>query len=215
MKLAVWFMLRLPSKLGDMMTHVLYGHKQGESEEIRLYYKKRYKIEVGKYTYGGCFCKKFNGGVVTVGRYCSIAQDVCYFGANHPMDHISTSAFFFNKSLSAFDVKDVERSRLIIGNDVWIGKNAIITHHCKKIGTGAVIGAGSVVTKDVDEYAIVAGNPAKLIRYRFTEAEIEMLKQTEWWNDDFPDLMQLYEYRIDPVQFSEKFLQQKDHKEGK
>ena len=70
---------------------------------------------------------------------------------------------------------------LNIGHDVWIGVNAIITSNCKKIGNGAVIGAGAVVTKDVEPYAIVAGSPARVIGYRFTEYERNLLEESKWF----------------------------------
>ena len=69
----------------------------------------------------------------------------------------------------------------IIGNDVWIAAKSIVFQGVK-IGNGAVIGAGSVVTKDVPDYAIVAGNPARIIRYRFTPDIIAYLNETKWWN---------------------------------
>ena len=71
--------------------------------------------------------------------------------------------------------------KVSIGNDVWIGCNAIIKKGIK-IGNGAVIGAGSVVTKDVPAYAIVVGNPGKIIKYRFEDSIIKELKEIKWWN---------------------------------
>ena len=72
---------------------------------------------------------------------------------------------------------------IIIGNDVWIGAKTTIFGGVK-IGDGAVIGSCSVITKDVEPYSVVAGNPAKHIKYRFTEQQIEKLKKIEWWNWD-------------------------------
>jgi serine acetyltransferase len=81
-----------------------------------------------------------------------------------------------------------KRTRIEIGNDVWIGQNAIILSGVNKIGDGAVIGAGSIVTKDVPDFAIVAGNPAKVIRCRFDEAVIRKLKEERWWDRDIEEL---------------------------
>ena len=180
--------------------------KQGgetRSTLIRKYYSTR-KVEVGLYTYGGCFSEKFNsGGSVTVGRYCSIADHVCYFGANHPSKMLSQSAFFYNKTLG-LDVKDVERFHLKIGHDVWIGYGTIITAGCSNIGNGAVIGAGSVVTHDVPAYAVVAGNPARIIKMRFDDNTIKEIEVSKWWEKKPEELYRYYDYMTAPLLMLEK-----------
>lgn len=130
---------------------------------------------------------------VTIGKYCSLAENVHYFGANHPMDHVSTSAYFYNKALG-LNVHDVKRCTLEIGNDVWIAYGTIITAGCKKIGNGAVIGAGSVVTKDVAPYAIVAGNPAKVLRMRFQKDLVAKLEMLKWWEKTPQQIYTYYPY---------------------
>jgi acetyltransferase-like isoleucine patch superfamily enzyme len=82
----------------------------------------------------------------------------------------------------------IPAKKLEIGNDVWIGQSAIILRQVSKIGDGAVIGAGAVVTKDVPDYAIVAGSPAKVIRYRFSQENIQKLKKEQWWNKSIEEL---------------------------
>jgi len=114
------------------------------------------------------------------------------------------SPFFYNKEWGGFDVKDIERSSLEIGNDVWVGYNVIITNKCKKIGNGAVIGAGSIVTKDVPAYSIVAGNPAKVIKYRFDEKTIDKIEKSKWWNYTPEQLMEFYNYIDKPIDFCDK-----------
>lgn len=84
----------------------------------------------------------------------------------------------------------VSYGKLTIGNDVWIGQYAVILPSCDYIGDGAVIGAGSIVTKNVPDYAIVAGNPAKVIKYRFSDEQIEQLKEIKWWDWDVDFLKQ-------------------------
>lgn len=204
-------LLHFPHKCGDMIIKILYGSKQGTSKELRIYYKKKYKVDAGQYTYGGCFDSSFNqGGSVAIGRYCSIANNVHYFGANHPLDTVSTSAWFYNKALSKHNVKDVCRNKLTIGNDVWIGYGTIITCGCRNIGTGSVIGAGSVVTHDVPENVIVAGNPARVIRQRHPKELFEQLCKTQWWDKEFEYLMQFYNY-IDNIEaFCNEMLQEKE-----
>lgn len=196
----------LPKSLGTKLISFLYRKKVGESSDLREYYKKVYKVDVGMYSYGGCFSPDFNmGGVmVNVGSYCSMANDIHYFGANHPMKNITSSAYFYNKSFSGLEVNDVPRSTLDISDDVWIGYGVIITNGCHSIGRGSVIGAGSIVTKDVPPYAIVAGNPAHLIKSRFNDAEIESLESSRWWTKKPSELFHYYEFMDDPIAFVEK-----------
>ena len=151
------------------------------SVNLRKLFLKLHKMEVGLYTYG-CFTSDFNfgGNKIIIGRYCSIASGVRFLGANHPIGRFSSSAIFYNKALGC-NVKDVQRYDLVIEDDVWIGLNTIITCGCRKIGRGAVIGAGSIVTKDVEPYTIVAGSPARIIRKRFNDERICKLETSKWW----------------------------------
>lgn len=123
-----------------------------------------------------------------IGAFCSIAGGVTAGGARHPMEYVSTSPVFLDHRDS---VKTkyarhhyVWQAKTAIGNDVWIGEGVFIKGGVN-IGHGAVIGMGSVVTKDVPPYAIVAGNPARLIRMRFEAEIVEALLKMQWW--DLPD----------------------------
>lgn len=175
---------------------------------------QKYNTTVDLYSYGSCFNKGFAvSGKCNVGRYCSIASDVHYLGGNHPMDMLSTSAIFYNKKFSGYEVEDITRYELNIGNDVWIGHGVLITAKCHNIGNGAVIGAGSVVTKDVPPYSIVAGNPAKVIRYRFDENTINRIEESKWWELSPDELMDYYEYMNNPSVFCEKIAERSLNKE--
>ena len=129
-----------------------------------------------------------------VGRYCSIAERVMFLTKTHPVqEYVSTHPCFYSlKKQSGFTYASeqlfdesprLEGSKysIEVGNDVYIGFGTTVIGPCR-IGNGAVIAAGSVVTKDVPDYAIVGGVPAKIIRYRFSEEEIDFLQQLQWWN---------------------------------
>ena len=94
----------------------------------------------------------------------------------------------------------IPRTKLVIGNDVWIGHNAIILPSVSNIGDGAVIGAGSVVTKDVPPFAVVAGNPAKIILYRFSEEKIREIMKSPWWGKDINELKNEFDSFLLPLE---------------
>lgn len=129
----------------------------------------------------------------TIGKYCSIANDVNIGLGKHPIHDFSTSTLFyrvkntFNFKMVKKDSDFEEYQRIDIGNDVWIGARAIIMDGVK-IGNGAVIGANSVVTKNIPDYAIAVGSPAKIIKYRFENDNIVALLASEWWNLSIEEL---------------------------
>lgn len=179
-----------------------YSMKQAEM----IYLKDTVKssnIFAGKYTYyvkekanedfeEDCVLyNKEDRAKLIFGSFTSIANGVRIImpAANHSMNSISTYPFMAIKkdwyeraSMRAEDMP--VKGDTVIGNDVWIGRGATIMPGVK-IGNGAVIGSMAVVAKDVPDYAIVAGNPARLIRYRFDQETIDFLNDLEWW--DFSD----------------------------
>ena len=139
---------------------------------------------IGAYTY---ISKNSLIQNVTIGNYCSISQEVICGLGNHPLDYFSTSPLFYH-SINTFGINVIgndggykDYQPIKIGNDVWIGARAIILDGVT-IGDGACIAAGAIVTKNVPSYAIVAGIPAKIIRYRIPEEKQIILINTKWWN---------------------------------
>tara|TARA_B110001450_G_C17590920_1_gene468932 strand:+ start:377 stop:886 length:510 start_codon:yes stop_codon:yes gene_type:complete len=134
-----------------------------------------------RHSFCGYDCEIYN---TTIGSFCSIANEVAIGGGNHPMNWVSTSPVFYaGRDSVRVKYSEHERKkphRTIIGHDVWIGQRVLIKQGVQ-IGTGAVVGMGSVVTKSVPPYAIVAGNPATIIRYRFDSNTINKLLKSEWW----------------------------------
>ena len=187
-----------------------------ESDTLRAVTKKRYKVDVGKYTYGGCFSPSFNyniGGEVVIGRYCSFASDIHYFAANHPMDRFSTSPYFFRKEWG-FNVDDVERSTLTIGHDVWVGFGVLITSGCKHIGNGAVIAAGTVLTEDVPAYSVIGGVPGKQIKKRFSQETMELLDKSKWWELSPAEVYSLQKEHANIPSFARAVVDYKVKKNG-
>jgi len=142
---------------------------------------------IGKYTYGKPTICSFNDGTrLRIGKFCSISDKVTLLlGGNHRADWVSTYPFpdLTEQWPEAADIKGhpISKGDLNIGHDVWIGHGATILSGLS-IGSGAVIGACSVVTRDVAPYGIVAGNPAQLIRSRFSPEICEQLLVKAWWD---------------------------------
>lgn len=136
---------------------------------------------IDKYSYIGNFCTIIE---VDIGKFCSIADNCIIGGASHPLNWVSTSPVFhegkniMNKNFSKHKYETSRRT--IIENDVWVGNNCLIKSGVK-LSTGAIVGMGSVVTKDIGPYEIWGGNPAKLIKKRFDDNTIKALLESNWW----------------------------------
>lgn len=168
---------------GRILSFVHFNTQLGNGVIIKSKVKvsKQLKI-IGRHTF-------IHSGVVLdfvseIGSFCSISRDVKIGLGSHPKKHLSTSPIFYSKergllSNSSYDTIE-EKGFTIIENDVLISANACILEGIR-IGTGAIVGAGAIVTHDIPPYAIVAGIPAKIIGYRFDKETCEMLLSEKWW----------------------------------
>jgi len=153
--------------------------------------------------------KKSSITEATIGKFCSIAQNVQIGLGNHPTSMVSTHPAFYSntqplaKSYSTGDFFSPYK-HTSIGHDVWIGANAIVLDGVS-VGTGAIIAAGAVVTKNVEPYAIVGGVPAKIIKYRFDKETINRLLRSQWWNLPENDLCKLWPLFSNPEKFLNEF----------
>lgn len=144
-------------------------------------------ITRGKYTYGNpIITDTTNNANLHIGKFCSIADNVRVFlGGNHRTDWITTYPFghIHNDIFNSFNGSGhpATKGDVIIENDVWIGKNTTIMSGIR-IGSGAVIAANSHVIKNVEPYSLVGGNPARHIKYRFTQEQIEKMLNIKWWD---------------------------------
>ncbi len=151
---------------------------------------------IDMFSYIGSNCNLSN---TIIGKYTSIGPNVHLASGNHPIHYLSTSPATYRKTFMCFNphllksnlfdfehalIEDYDDIYCKIGNDVWIASN--VTLVCGKkaivIGDGSIIKAGSVVTKDVPPYAIVSGNPAAIVKYRFSEEIIKRIVEENWWN---------------------------------
>ena len=142
------------------------------------------RVSVGRYTYGTPQFKVWSEGErIEIGAFCSIADDVLIFGGGeHRLDWVTTYPLriAFNSPGAGQDGHPHTKGPTVIGNDVWIGHGAMVVSGVR-VGDGACIGAGAVVTRDVPPYSVVAGNPAKVVRRRFDEQSIARLLEIQWW----------------------------------
>ncbi|MDE6364348.1 MAG: CatB-related O-acetyltransferase [Lachnospiraceae bacterium] len=167
------------------------------------------KTLCGKYSYG-TLCNHWL--VESVGAFCSFAAGVDVV-ENHPIMYVSTHPFLYcggkkdtihesiwedwkqrSECFAGVEPQgeNYKLERITIGNDVWLGRNVIITNS-SRIGNGVIAGAGAVITKDIPDYAIVAGVPARIIRYRYTKEQIEALNRIAWWNWSDEKIRKYYE----------------------
>ncbi|EQA70105.1 putative acetyltransferase [Leptospira noguchii serovar Panama str. CZ214] len=152
------------------------------------------RSEIGRYVAMSFFSYLADSNV---GNYCTFAARVSIGAFSHPIDFLTSHEIGYRDTTASYGEtaykEDPEiyfkmRSvRTIIGNDVWIGDNAVVIKGVK-IGNGSIVGAGAIVTKDVEPFSIVAGNPAKPIRKRFSQEIIDRIEESEWWKLSMTEL---------------------------
>jgi acetyltransferase-like isoleucine patch superfamily enzyme len=179
---------KLPRFLRSLLSRAIYRPKLGKKVDLSGWTIFSQDVSIGDYTY---MMEAGFIGRVRIGKFSSIAQGLTVGLASHPFHSFSTLRMFgahspFRgrpKPIGLLNDTDEPPKVTSIGNDVWIGANVTIKGGLT-IGDGAAIGAGSMVTHDVEPFAIVAGNPARLIRYRFDEEKRQLLRELAWWDWD-------------------------------
>lgn len=165
-----------------LKTRLLYKYaslKFGSSVYLHHNSEIKTSVEIKDGTYINGKIRILGSSKVTIGKYCAIGSGVRIISSNHDISHANLQYNFENKYFGRN--VDVSKGPVTIGNNVWIGDLAIILSGVH-IGDGAVLAAGTIVTKDVPPYAIVAGNPAKIIKFRFNKTVIKQLLKIKWWN---------------------------------
>lgn len=164
----------------DLVNVKMYEHSEfGRRNIIR-------NVEIGYGSYTG---QNTTIKDSIIGKFSCLSSDVNIYGNSlHSYNKVSVyTDYWINKTFNQNFIDETETTKTIIGNDVWIGTNVVILDSIK-IGDGAIIGAGSVVTKDIPAYSIAVGNPAKVVKMRFPENLISDLLKIEWWNLS-PDIL--------------------------
>ena len=179
-------MLALVRSIKQKIIRALGGY---DATEVRSTLIDRGLLSIGRHTYGSPRFEMFRGSEapITIGAFCSISRGVVFMsGGIHPLDWVSLFPFRIRFGLDGAyeDGMPTTSGPIVVGSDVWIGTDAMVLSGVT-IGHGAIVAARSVVTRDVPPYAVVAGVPAKVLRFRFGPGTIERLLRIRWW--DWPD----------------------------
>ncbi|MDO8675146.1 MAG: CatB-related O-acetyltransferase [Candidatus Omnitrophota bacterium] len=172
-----------------------------DNDRLRSIFKKYHGVEIGAYSYGGCFDPNKVPSGTKIGRFCSFADEVMIIPTDHLVSAVSTHPFLFKPHLGFIEKDPRPAHDLEIGNDVWVGYRAVILPGVRRIGDGAILAAGCVVTKDVPAYAVMAGVPARVIKYRFNETIVKRLLEVRWWNWPAEKIFSKARVFLDPDEF--------------
>ena len=195
-----------------MVATVLYGSgwSRRSSEWWRFYAQRYCGFSVGRYSYG--FESQCLPGInlESIGAFCSLSPALAITAPNHPTECVTSSPIVYTKSFGFVPedrwdlLRDKDACRVVIGNDCWLGHAAVLLPGVK-IGDGAVVAAGAVVTRSVDPYAVVAGVPARTIRLRFPEPIVAGLLASEWWKWSDDLISARLDWFLDPAAFAREF----------
>jgi acetyltransferase-like isoleucine patch superfamily enzyme len=178
---------RLPVRVVDRLCRRWEGG-QPYSRTLRELLWRHNRVIAGAYSYGALVgLSSHPRPGLCIGRYVSMALSVRW-GFNHPLDRISTTPAFYPGGFGDFGQTPKIDPVLEVGHDAWLGDLVVITPSCRRIGVGAVIGAGAIVTRDIPDYAVAFGNPARVVRYRFDEALRRKLIESRWWDLSLAEL---------------------------
>jgi acetyltransferase-like isoleucine patch superfamily enzyme len=165
------------------------AHCEYYSLSLRKLFYTFHKVEIGMYSSGACFIPSLFPEGTKIGRYCTIDKTVRILNVNHPMNLKSSHAVFFNPVLGYSDSNLANFTQVTIGNDVRIGAHVIILPACSTIGDGVVITPGTLVSKNIPPFAVVAGHLTKITGFRFSKEKIKQIKESEWWDKNIEELL--------------------------
>lgn len=172
------------------------------SESMRDIYRDFYGVDLGRYS----FCNGRDGAALiapgtTIGNY-TVFGATRAFRRNHPFDRASQHPVFYNHVLGLIDEDNIPGNRdnpLRVGHDVHVAKESWILPSCKEIGDGAVVEAGAVVSRDVPPYTIVSGNPAKIVRKRFSDEVEAQVRESRWFLRSLTELVENVDTLANPA----------------
>ena len=168
------------------------------SRTLRRILWRRYGVKAEAFSYGAFHEPGAAEPGLTVGRYASVSRDARW-GNNHPTDRIGMSRIFYEPGQGFTDQWEIARPALNIAPDAWVGSLVVIVATCSRVGVGAAVGAGAVVTRDVPDFAIVVGAPARILRFRFSEKVQEAILRSRWWERSPHDLREVKQAFLAPA----------------
>ena len=163
------------------------------SHSLRRILARYHKVEIGAYSYGDVMRPYAVPPGTRVGRYCSVGQQLIVRRRDHPMDQIAMHPIFYEHRMGLLEhdmITQITDNPLRIGHGVWIGDRVTILGGCTQIGNGAVIAAGSIVTRDVPAYSVIVGVPARHHRMRFDADQIARIEASAWWEHSLTQMIE-------------------------